>query len=131
VLDPIPLPALQGLSQRNTIPASGMMEEPPAFGLQISPAIKEKLDQKATISILSLTRPNLQAQLSQKQPASKQGAFNKITLSGQEPGEDRAVEKFFPASLNLHGAADAQDSQRSPIPGVQPGRRHRFHLPNL
>lgn len=40
-------------------------------------------------------KPNSQAQLSQKQPASKQGAFNKITLSGQEPGEDGAVEKLF------------------------------------
>lgn len=43
-------------------------------------------------------KPNSQAQLSQKRPASKQGAFNKITLSGQEPGEDG---KFFPARLNL------------------------------
>lgn len=53
------------------------MEEPPVFGLQMPLAIKRKLDQKPTSSIPNLMKPNSQAQLSQKQPASKQGGFNK------------------------------------------------------
>lgn len=128
----LPLPALQSSSQTNTantVLARRVTEEPPAFGLQTSLVIKRNLNQKLTTS--SLIKPNSQAQLSQKQPASKQGAFNKITLSGQEPAEDGGVGKKFPASLNLHRAADTQDSQRSPIPGLQPGRRCHFHLLNL